>query len=236
MLRRAPFLLIAAVAIFAAPAQAATISLGTPSPGVNVLPDGNTLTVTGAVLSNYDGEGYVVGPVNGGTVTPYTLFQKDGGLFLINDKHTGNDSITFTFAQPVYHVSFDYEIFPDGSGQTPDFTFKADGNLIFYQQGTTPSLPGYIHSPNSGPNANEINAQFIGSFSGDFPNGVTTLQFIDWPPTIGVANFSFIDPPLVDPPGVPEPPSALILAVGVLCLGLGSALSRARQEALVSGA
>jgi hypothetical protein len=226
--------LAAAVASFAAPAHAVSISIGTPSPGVSVLPDGNTLTVTGGVLSNYEGEGYVVGPVIGSTVTPYTLFQKDGGLFLINDKHAGNDSITFTFSQPVHHISFDYEIFPDGSGQTPDFTFKADGTLVFYQQGTTPALPGYIHSPNSGPNTNEINAQFIGSFSGDFPDGVTTLEFIDWPPTIGVANFSFFDPPSA--PAVPEPPSALILAIGVLCAAFGSALLRVRHRVRVVSA
>src|SRR5262249_53438354 len=160
---------------------------------------------TGAVLSTYAGEGYGVGPGIGGTVPPYTLLQKGGGFFVINDNQRGNDWIPFTVPQPHHHVPFDYEIFRVDRGQKPRCPFKAARTLVFYQQGTTPSLPGYIHSPNSGPNANEVNAQFIGSFSGDFPNGVTTLEFIDWPPTIGVANFSF-----VDPPGVPEPPSALI--------------------------
>lgn len=208
----------------AAPAAVVSIAQYTPSPGVNTLPNGNVLTVGGAVLSNYDGEGYVVGPkIGSAPATKYTLLEKDGGKFLINNVHNGNDKITFDFAKPIYAISFDFEIFPDGTGVTPDFTFKADGNTIFHLDGLVPGtsgpLPagvtqlgvGYTFSPNSG-SAQQLSKQFIGSFSGTFANGVSHLEFIDWPVTIGVANFQF-----GGAPGVPEPPSALILTLGLLC-------------------
>ncbi len=184
---------------------------------------------------NYTGDDYVVGPVVQVTptrrrVVPLTLGHSDGttqhldtwDTYLVN---SGSDRITMTFTKPIYHVNFDYEIFPDGTCPTPscnasnwpDFTFKADGILQFRKLAELPINGLYPHSPHSGINGVEVAPQFLGT-SGDwfFKNGVTSLEFVDWPRMIGVDNLNvdFDRPP--DPNvSTPEPATATLFMLGL---------------------
>jgi len=202
-------------------------NLITATPGA---PAGATVTVTGAVAEkNYTGDNHVVGPVSGSTVTAETLGTSDGGVhhngaldaFIINNSSSTTITMTFNFA--IHSLMFDYEIFPDGTcptspcpGNWPDFTFKADGVLQFQTLGILPGTLGtYPHSPNSGAVTNEPAPQFLGKTAYLlFPNGVTKLEFIDWPRTIGIDNLT------VDPPTVPAPGSLVLMLVGLLGVAL----------------
>lgn len=185
---------------------------------------GGTVTVTGALgLTDYDGDGHVVGAVDGRTVTPYTLGTTDGGVahagfdaFLAN--RVENDRIVMTFSFPIYAVAFDYQIFPDASGAASDFSFRADGNLMLFMLGVAPANSGgFLHSPVSGPDAVEQVPQYLGSAAFTFPGGVTKLEFIDWPERIGIDNLK-IDSGLT-PAAVPEP-SGVVVWLGCFA-GLG---------------
>ncbi len=88
---------------------------------LKVLHPGGTVKVTGAKAEKeYTGDGHVVGPVSGNTVTPLTLGNTNGGVyhngaldtFLVN---SGSDRISMLFSFPIYSVFFDYEIFPVGT-------------------------------------------------------------------------------------------------------------------------
>jgi hypothetical protein len=184
-------------------------------------------------------------------VVPVTLGTTDGGVshggsndtFLINDNLNGHgsDRITIAFSFKITSVSFDYEIFPNGncpaqtshgncnntsSSNWPDFTLTADGVTKLHTTGIVPGQSGtYSHSPNSGPFFNETAPQFLGTsgtilFSG---SGVNTLQFIDWPPEIGIDNLvvNYDSTTLQGGPSpVPEPSSMILFGVGLLCLRL----------------
>jgi hypothetical protein len=198
--------------------------------------DGISVSISGAAPGDgYNADGHVVGP--GGN--SFTLANLSGGSFLIN---SGSNEITITTAQPIYGISFNFEIFPNDSvpngNQTkpsnwPDFTFKANGQTVFQvfslmPGSAPPTEPGgitvlginpntgstYTQSPDSNP---ELAPQLIAS-SGvwTFPNGVTTLEFIDWPPTIGISNIQ-LNPNL--PAAVPEPTTIVVLGAGLLGLG-----------------
>jgi hypothetical protein len=182
---------------------------------------GATVSVNGALgIRAYDGEGHVVGPVANGTVSPVTLATGDNGGFIAND--TSTDRITLVFSVPVYSVSFDFEIFPDGTGDTPDFTFAADHAVQLHVDGVLPGTDGtYLHSLFSGPNAPELVAQLLGSASFLFPQGVTTLEFIDWPARIGIDNLQINAGPAQPATAAPEPASLALW--GVVCL-VGSSL------------
>jgi hypothetical protein len=182
---------------------------------------GGIVTVTGATASTtYNADGHVVGPVNGHSVSSFTLFNQDHNPFLMNSATTGNDRITLLFRFKVHAVSFDYEIFPDGTGQTPDFTFAADGQTMFKALGVTPTAQSqYDHSPHSGWNHTEQSAQLLGTSSWSFAGGVTKLEFIDWPAHIAISNLQVDDTPAPGSPpppaSAPEPASWLLLAFGL---------------------
>lgn len=174
---------------------------------------GGTHTVTvsaGAIAQNgssaYAGEGYVVGL--GGSTTAYTLAVKDGG-FLMNNGPTYNE-FDLTFSDAIDSVSFDYEIFPDGSGQTPDFIFKAGASnpANFSVVGTVPVSPNN-KSVNHPSGSGEPNKQLIGSTGVLNLNiaGGTMLQFIDWPPEVAISNLTV---KFHTPGSVPEPASIFL--------------------------
>lgn len=241
---------------------------------------GGNITVTGAgELSNnrYTGDGHVVGPATctrtvrdvctSWNVTPATLGSTDGGVQdsatlespLPNADHpdnyivnSGSDRIVITFPEPVYSVSFDFEIFPDGTcpnflqcggvhlTHLPDFTFLADDTPVTFMGGsptvlgTFPATPGtYAHSPNANHVLPEPAPQYLG-VSGDilFSGGVTTLAFVDWPQRIGIDNL------VVDTQcrgrdclqqDVPEPGTLPVAGLGIALLALMGLRRRAAK-------
>lgn len=208
---------------------------------ISLLHPGGTVTVSGSRgEKDYTGDRHVVGPVNGTAVASETLGTSDGSIhheapldtFIIN---RNSPQVTMLFSFPVYEVSFDYEIFPDetcpneacSAANWPDFTFEADDVMQFKTLGIVPGEAGtYPHSPRSGPVNNEQAPQFLG-ISGDwkFQDGVTKLEFIDWPRLIGIDNLTVNNhPPVVtEEPVVPEPSSLWLLASGLFSfLGVSS--------------
>ena len=196
----------------------------------------DAVTVTGAKAEkNYTGDNHVVGPVVGNTVTALTLGNSDGGVqhALPWDTYIFNSNaikITMLFTFPIYSVSFDYEIFPNGDcadpnanfpapkgncNVWPDFTFKAGDaastSTFLYATSQDPSKAGYVgytHSPISGainkekaPQLLAVSPQFF------FPTGVTKLEFYDWPEQIGIDNLTINQ--------VPEPGMMLMLGIGL---------------------
>ena len=155
---------------------------------------------------------------------PWTAGTAD--TFIVN---SGSDRITITFEFDVYAVKFDYEIFPnaqcpDGSKTScilPDFTFRADGDLVFHQDGVMPGdADTYSNSPVSLKNKKDKEAapQYLGMTDWwYFPDGVTNLEFIDWPVMIGIDNL-WIDPERPVPPAdfnVPEPATLALFGLGL---------------------
>lgn len=184
--------------------------------------EGTVQVSAGAVAQNgphaYAGEGYVVGK-NSATTVAYTLATNGDGGFLMNNDLNINGAGTFhefdlTFSQAITSVSFDYEIFPDNTGTSlnpPDMEFLAGGNSFapFPAVGT---VPFGLHSVNSGLGSSETHLQLAPTSSGTILlniAGGTELQFIDWPPEVGVANLTVnFQPP---PSRVPEPGSMVML-------------------------
>jgi hypothetical protein len=133
--------------------------------------------------------------------------------------------------------SFDYEIFPDGTcaqlnsancggvgnPNQPDLIFQAGNSAA--PNGTDPVQKTFLgvtpgttngnatHSPNSGGTSAELAPQAIGTWTTGI-TGVTSLDFVDWPATIGIDNLnvSWSTPP------VPEPVSIFLL--GTVAAGL----------------
>ncbi|HKW98624.1 MAG TPA: PEP-CTERM sorting domain-containing protein [Bryobacteraceae bacterium] len=204
---------------------------------------GCSVKVTGAVADRtYSGEGHVVGPLSNGHYKSLTLGTSDGATdnsgtlnagydtFIANtndSSHQISNQITLKFSGFAINgpVSFDFEIFPDGSAQQPpDFEFEAGNNsngsdphvLGFgvngIQYGVAPSTHGNgtrTHSPNSGSGV-EASKQWIGHWSGSL-NNVTELDFIDWPPTVAIDNLTVSR--------VPEPGGFLLLGTALGALG-----------------
>jgi hypothetical protein len=185
--------------------------------------EGTVAVSKGAVAQNgpnaYAGEGFVVGKTSL-TTTAYTLATNGDGGFLMNNDLNINGAGTFhefdlTFSQPITSISFDYEIFPDNTGTTlnpPDMEFLA-GGTSFAPFPALGSAPVGMHSVNSGMGSFETHPQLAPSSTGPIVlniAGGTELQFIDWPPEIGVANLTvtFQPPP---PSRVPEPASLALL-------------------------
>jgi hypothetical protein len=184
--------------------------------------EGTVLVSAGAVAQNgagaYAGEGYVVGK-NSSTTTAYTLNTLDGG-FLMNNNQNINGAGDFsqfdlTFSQPIASISFDYEIFPNLNGTAknpPAIEFLAGSTDVFTADGSVPGSLGWpygLHSANSGLGSDETHPQLGPTSTGTLVldvAGGTELQFVDWPPEIGIANIS-----VTFQPPVPEPASLVLL-------------------------
>lgn len=196
-----------------------------------------SVAVSGSQASKtYNGDGHVVGPGKGST--SLTLGTSDDGI-----QHSGTDTfidnvsssteIAMNFSGfKISSVTFDYEIMPDGTCPTgkkcgsnwPDFTFKADGTVVFKTLAVMPGNPGapYKHSPNSGGKNTELAPQYLGeSGTWYFPNGVTRLEFVDWPATIAIDNLQITTT-------TPEPGTMLLFSTGLAGL---SWLKRKKQRA-----
>jgi hypothetical protein len=194
------------------------------------LTGGASVVVTGAVATNsYNGDGHVTGPGNGST--SLTLGTSDGGsphlsskdLFITNIANTSTEIKMVFTGLSILSVSFDYEIFPDGSCATghncgsnwPDFTFAADGSIIFHTLATQPAAGS--HSPASGSSSTELAPQFIGeSGTISFGTGVSVLEFMDWPATIGIDNLVINYGPPGGSSPVPEPVSFILAGSGLI--------------------
>jgi len=162
--------------------------------------------------------------------------------YIVNN---GSDRITVVFPSPVYFASFDFEIFPDGTctddtsaacggaslPNWPDFTFFANSSQIFRQVATNPGSSGtYCESQSSNLNnaACDNAPQYLGVSGNNwfFPNGVTTLEFVDWPRRIGIDNL-VVDtekPCCSTTLGVPEPGSMAL--IGAALAGLAAVRRR----------
>ena len=180
-------------------------------------------SVTGALATagyNSDGFGYPKTLGNTDGATDYTgtghPSTSTPDKFLMNDDFgiygSASNSITITFANPWAVgtvINFDWEIFADGncgnctSGSNfPDLKFYAGSTLVNTFLATI--IPSY-------------DPQGMGHYSYTLTAATNKLQWVDWPPEIGIDNLSILPPPLR---AVPEPsPLALAgLALGLLAL------------------
>ena len=188
-----------------------------------------SVAVTGAVASNsYNGDGHVVGPGSGST--SLTLGTSDGStshlstkdLFITNIANSSTEIKMVFTGLSILSVSFDYEIFPDGTCPTgsncgsnwPDFSFDADGNIILHTLSVKPASGS--HSPASGSTHTEQAPQFIGQYSTTFTTGVSTLEFLDWPATIGIDNLVITYGPPGGSTPTPEPVSFALAGTGLI--------------------
>jgi hypothetical protein len=210
---------------------------------------GCTVAVTGAVVDHtYNGEGRVVGPGSGSTYNSLTLATSEhaansNGTYTVN----ANDNFIATQMNMVFSgitlngtVSFDFEIFPDGSGVQPDFILQyvqggtvsggvvTGGTLVALgtNLGLTPTggagnaCGSLTHSPLSG-SGTETSQQCIGTWTVNVTNA-TELEFVDWPQTIGVDNL------VINRTTTPEPESLVLFGSGLLGV---AALIRRRLSA-----
>jgi len=218
-----------------------------------------TVTVTqaggGGVADNsYAGDGHVVGPSCLGTA-PSGSGQGTCGVTLGNPLGNGTNlntyiksagsggveaGFTFAFALPtatIDSVTFDYEIFPDGTctkldgvgghcggagdPNQPDFTFGTNLNpSVLSVLGSTPAVGSHGYVVNAAGGTSETAPQKLvlgttiggSGVAGDTcpSNSPCTFTFMDWPATIGVDNF-VVNYHTTTITSVPEPMSIFLL-------------------------
>lgn len=183
---------------------------------------GTSVTGSGA-SKTYTGDGHVIGP----TLGPDTFIRNVSG-----------PHFTFDFGSSfhIYSISFDWEIFPDGTcfrgpgdsaatracaaaGPTnanwPDFDLYVDGSStavfsrVAVATGVNPNYP-----------------QAIGTSGTFILSGAHFLDFVDWPATIAIDNLVIngcrdTSTVLCVPPVlVPEPSSLPLVGLGLALAGL----------------
>jgi len=200
------------------------------------------VTVQGAVARKaYNGDGYVVGETLGtsdyvnNVLTHHMGFdvfitnqggnpqtpQGQSGPYNTPYGQSGVDKIVFTFAAAISNISFDWEVFPNGTCRTcgttsanyPDFKLWAgDANTRYEQYFTGDAAGDFPVSKPGGVSRGANYAQGLGHFSIDFARPVTRVEFVDWPVLIGIDN--------LDPRRVPEPAMLSILGLALAAAGL----------------
>lgn len=223
---------------------------------------GCSVTVTGAVTdTTYNGEGNVVGPggvsltlgtSNGATSNSSQTPSGTYNTFLATTNNASQNissQINMTFSGFTINgaVSFDYEIFPNGTctqltaancggaavngiyPNQPDFELEAGSATSVspvtsfgtngFQYGVTPSATGSDGSSTAAPNgAGNLNPQYIGTWSGTLTNDAQ-IDFVDWPATIGVDNIT-VSWNSGTQSQVPDPSSIILLGTVVAGIAL----------------
>jgi hypothetical protein len=211
------------------------------TPGGYVATD-KTYNGDGHVVSNTSGKSLTLGDSDYATSNSSVAPNgSTSDIFLANtddNKSQLSQGIEITFTTAVTLTGFDYEIFPDGScpdlhssdcgsGQSnlPDLVFKTNGVIQTTFTGDAPCATiggcqsqansgkdgNSIHSPASGSGSTELAPQLIGTWSGSI-SGVTKIDFLDWPATIGVDNLKIASP-------TPEPTGGVFMIGGLALIG-----------------
>jgi len=240
------------------------VSSGCVGCSVTVNSGGGTVYVD----TTYTGDGHVVGPGGTADTLGNTTGATNNGVTpngttdafisnVSNSSVSGGSQIDLQFNGLTFDgvVSFDYEIFPDGScpqlnsascgggavggiyPNQPDFELKSGLNgggisLVSafgtngIQYGATPSSTGADgNSTKSSASSTELAPQWIGVFSTSSINGENDLNFIDWPAAIGVDNLTIT----YDPPGGTVPETSSLLLLGTVSILLIPAFRRCRK-------
>jgi hypothetical protein len=192
-------------------------------------PNNQTIYNTAAqsTAANASGTGLAGAGAFGNSQYSYSQLNSNGfnTQFLSNTNDSSSqlgNEISFQFSGlTITGASFNFEAFPSDAGA--GFEFEAGNHtsgtdtLIFSQSGVTPSSSGSDGSSTRSPNDNpETNVQYIGNWSGSFAAS-TELDFIDWPPTIGIDDLTIT----YTTSTVPEPGSVFLLggaALGTLLI------------------
>jgi hypothetical protein len=219
---------------------------------------GSKVTVSSGVFveTNYAGDNHVVGPINSGVVTPWTLGDSGGTVLAPTAPTTKNptyhsylgttSSFTMTFSVPVTSVEFDFEIFPNAPPSPPQFEFSATdaGNhaVAMYYNGNLQSQPWTVNG--IAPGAHDLYlpghpASYTHSpvsGTGATETSAQLLGAVMFQFAHPAYNLTFADWPqeigidnlVLNPNAVPAPASAVLLGVG--CIGVFGFAARPRRR------